>query len=60
MITEFIRDEQGQDIVEYSLLMVLIGAAAVFLLTSMGQSISAIFNKINSRLTTANDAISGG
>lgn len=60
MIREFIRDEDGQDIVEYSLLMVLIGAAAVFLLTSMGQSISAIFNKINSRLTTANDAISGG
>ena len=60
MIREFIRDEQGQDIVEYTLLMVLIGAAAVFLLTSMGQSISAIFNKINSRQTTANDAISGG
>lgn len=59
MIKKFLTDEQGQDIVEYSLLLVLIGAAAIFLLTAMGQSISAIFNKINDRLSTANDSISG-
>jgi pilus assembly protein Flp/PilA len=58
MIKEFLRDEQGQDIVEYSLLLVLIGAAAVFVLTTMGQSITAIFSKINTRLTTANNSIS--
>jgi pilus assembly protein Flp/PilA len=58
MIREFIKDEQGQDIVEYSLLLVLIGAAAVFVLTAMGQSISQIFSKINQRLTSANSAIS--
>ncbi len=58
MIKEFIKDEQGQDIVEYSLLLVLIGAAAVFVLTTMGQSISQIFSKINTRLTTANNSIS--
>jgi pilus assembly protein Flp/PilA len=58
MIREFIKDEQGQDIVEYSLLLVLIGAAAVFVLTAMGQSISQIFSKINQRLTSANQAIS--
>ena len=57
-VRSFIRDEQGQDIVEYSLLLVLIGAAAVFVLTSMGQSISEIFSKINVRLTTANNSIS--
>ncbi len=58
MIKEFLKDEQGQDIVEYSLLLVLIGAAAVFVLTTMGQSISGIFSKINTRLTTANNSIS--
>jgi pilus assembly protein Flp/PilA len=58
MIKQFIKDEQGQDIVEYSLLLVLIGAAAVFVLTTMGQSISQIFSKINVRLTTANNSIS--
>jgi Flp pilus assembly pilin Flp len=54
---QFLLDEEGQDIVEYSLLLVLIAAAAVFLLTSMGASISAIFSKINTRLSTANEAI---
>ena len=57
MFKAFLEDEQGQDIVEYSLLLVLIGAAAVFILTAMGSSISAIFSKINTRLSTANDAI---
>ena len=58
MIQHFLRDEQGQDIVEYSLLLVLIGAAALFVLTSMGTSISEIFSKINTRLEGANRAIS--
>lgn len=57
-VQDFVQDEQGQDIVEYSLLLVLIGAAAIFVLTTMGQSISSIFNKINDRLTTANNSIS--
>jgi pilus assembly protein Flp/PilA len=55
---DFVKDEQGQDIVEYSLLLVLIGEAAIFVMTTMGQSISSIFNKINDRLTTANNSIS--
>ncbi|MBK9314576.1 MAG: Flp family type IVb pilin [Acidobacteria bacterium] len=58
MIKAFLKDEEGQDIVEYSLLLVLIGAAAVFVLTAMGQSISGIFSKINARLESANNAIS--
>jgi len=58
VIKEFIHDEQGQDIVEYSLLLVLIGAAALLVLTAMGTSISQIFSKINTKLTSANSAIS--
>lgn len=57
-IRNFLKDDQGQDIVEYSLLLVLIGAAALFVLTAMGTSISQIFSKINDRLTTANNSIS--
>ena len=60
MIKNFIADEQGQDIVEYSLLLVLIGAASLFILTAMGTSISQIFQKINERLASANASISGG
>ncbi len=58
MISRFLRDEGGQDIVEYSLLLVLIGAAALFVLTAMGTSITQIFSKINDRLTSANNAVS--
>lgn len=58
MIKTFLTDEQGQDIVEYSLLLVLIGAAALFVLTAMGQSITAIFSKINERLSSANASVS--
>lgn len=58
MIRQFLKDEQGQDIVEYSLLLVLIGAAAVFLLTTMGQSITGIFLKINNKLSDANASLS--
>lgn len=57
-IKNFLREEAGQDIVEYSLLLVLIGAAALFVLTTMGQSISAIFSKINTKLTSANNSLS--
>jgi Flp pilus assembly pilin Flp len=56
-IKKFFSDESGQDIVEYSLLLVLIGAAALFVLTAMGTSITNIFNKISSKLSTADTKI---
>lgn len=39
-LTEFLEDEAGQSVVEYSLLLTLIGASSVFMLTMMGLSIS--------------------
>ena len=59
-IKNFFTDESGQDIVEYSLLLVLIGAAAVFVLTAMGTSIGNIFTKINDKMETANSALGSG
>jgi Flp pilus assembly pilin Flp len=40
MLKDFLRDEEGQSIVEYTLLLMLIGATTVFILTLMGLSIS--------------------
>lgn len=60
MIKQFLKDESGQDIVEYSLLLVLIGAVAVLILTGMGASISSIFNKIKGSLESADNNIPGG
>lgn len=60
MIKEFLKDESGQDIVEYSLLLVLIGAAAVLILTTMGTSISNIFSRIAGKLSQADSSIQSG
>lgn len=57
LIRHFLADESGQDIVEYSLLLVLVAAGALFVLTSMGTSISSIFSKIAGRLSEADAAI---
>jgi len=60
MIKQFLKDESGQDIVEYSLLLVLIGAVAVLILTGMGTSIGNIFNKIKASLEQADANIAPG
>jgi len=58
LFREFVKDEAGQDMVEYSLLLVLLGAVSIFLLTAMGQSVTDIFQKITNKLTSAGATIS--
>jgi Flp pilus assembly pilin Flp len=40
MLKNFLLDESGQSVVEYTLLLTLIGATTVFMLTLMGLSLS--------------------
>ncbi len=40
LLKDFLTDEEGQSVIEYSLLMMLIGTSTVLLLTLMGVSIS--------------------
>jgi Flp pilus assembly pilin Flp len=49
----FWQEEDGQDLVEYSLLLAFIALAAVALLSSAGGSIKTIWTGINSQLTNA-------
>lgn len=58
LIKEFLRDESGQDLVEYSLLLTLVGAASLIVLSAMGVSINKIFGKINDLLNNAANTIS--
>jgi pilus assembly protein Flp/PilA len=39
--------------IEYALIAALVAIAAITILTTMGTSISKIFNKVNTALTTA-------
>jgi len=57
MIRELLKDEGGQDIIEYSLLLVLVGAVSLVVLTFLGTSISEIFDKVNHRLDQGNEII---
>jgi pilus assembly protein Flp/PilA len=47
------RDESGQDLIEYSLLVALIALAAVAGMSTLANNISNAFSKIGSRLSSA-------
>jgi Flp pilus assembly pilin Flp len=51
-IKSFLTDESGQDMVEYSLMIVLIGAVVLIYLTGMGLNLSGILQKIGDKLET--------
>jgi Flp pilus assembly pilin Flp len=47
------EEEDGQDLVEYSLLLAFIALAAIALLSAAGTSATSIWTSINSGLTNA-------
>lgn len=55
-IIRFLRDDQGQDLVEYTLLLAFVCLASAGMFISAGASIGGIWNVANSRLTVANTA----
>ena len=52
-IKTFVRDEEGQDLIEYALLVALISLVCVAALTTAGSQVNTIFENIKNRLTTA-------
>ena len=53
MIRNFLRDEQGQDLIEYTLLLAFVALASAALFISAGGSVSGIWSVANSRLSVA-------
>ena len=49
-----LKDEQGQDLIEYTLLLAFVALASAALFISAGGSISGIWSVANSRLSVAN------
>jgi Flp pilus assembly pilin Flp len=47
------REEQGQDLIEYTLMLAFVALASAALFASAGTSINQIWSKTNSQLTTA-------
>jgi len=52
-LRSFARDEEGQDLIEYALLVGLISLVAVAALTLTGTNLNAIFNSIQLKLAGA-------
>jgi len=53
VLLEFLREEEGQDLIEYALLVALISLVCVAALTTAGSQVNTIFVNIKTRLTTA-------
>jgi Flp pilus assembly pilin Flp len=51
LLMKFLKDEEGQDLVEYSLLLVFIALAAIGILPTLGSAVNAVFNQSASTLT---------
>ena len=50
----FWKDEEGQDLVEYSLLLAFIALAAIAFLEGIKTNIGSIWSKLNNSLVSAN------
>jgi Flp pilus assembly pilin Flp len=57
-VRNFWNDDQGQDLIEYTLLMAFVALASAALFIGAGGSVSGIWSTTNSQLTAANTSAS--
>lgn len=50
LMTKFMNDESGQDLIEYALIAALIALVAISALTTVGQKVSGVLNSIGTSL----------
>jgi Flp pilus assembly pilin Flp len=48
------KDQEGQDLTEYALLLVLIALGAIAVMSTLGSQINIVFSAASSTLTSAN------
>jgi Flp pilus assembly pilin Flp len=58
MMWNFLRDEQGQDLIEYTLLLAFVALASAALFISAGTAVNGIWKTASSQLVNANTAAS--
>jgi Flp pilus assembly pilin Flp len=54
----FVKDEQGQDLIEYTLLLAFVALASAAIFIGAGNSITGIWTGTNTRLQAANTTAS--
>ncbi|MBZ5591692.1 MAG: Flp family type IVb pilin [Acidobacteriia bacterium] len=58
LFNEFLRDEQGQDLIEYTLLLAFVCLSSAALFVSAGGSVGGIWSATNCQLALANTSAS--
>ena len=53
LFVRFVREEEGQDLIEYSLLAALIALVAIAAMTSVGTEIKLLFEDVAAKLKAA-------
>ena len=53
MFNRFVREEQGQDLIEYALLAGLISLASIVAITALGTALQGHFNNAAASVTAA-------
>jgi len=53
ILKNFLRDDQGQDLIEYTLLLAFVALASAALFIAAGGSVNTIWSVANSRLSNA-------
>ena len=56
LFNRFVREEEGQDLIEYSLLAALIAVACIAAMTALAGDINEIFTRIGQRLDSSGAA----
>ena len=58
ILTSFLRDQNAQDLIEYTLLLAFVVLASAAIFINSGLSVSGIWSISNSRLVAANSVAS--
>ena len=53
LIARFVRNEQGQDLIEYALLAGFISLAVVTAVTNVGTSLNTLYQNVDSKVDDA-------
>jgi len=52
-LSKFLKDESGQDLIEYALVAALVGLGSVAAMSGLSNSIANTFNGVGNQLTNA-------
>ena len=51
-ISRLIRDDSGQDLIEYALLAGFISLVAILAITAVGEGVNSVFGRVDTKLQT--------